>query len=187
MRRNDRLLIWIDMEMTGLDPESCVPLEIATVVTDEELDVLAEGPQLVIHQPDDVLAAMDAWNTEQHGRSGLTEAVRSSSVSLASAATLTLEFLEAWTAPGSSPLCGNSVWQDRRFLRRYMPRVDAHLHYRIIDISTVKELSRRWYGLDPPPKREAHRALDDIHESIEELRTYRRMIFRSKPAFGGTE
>jgi oligoribonuclease len=175
-------LIWIDMEMTGLDPGTCVPLEIATVVTNDRLLVLAEGPNLVIHQPDAVLEAMDQWNTEHHGQSGLTEAVRQSKVSTAKAEELTLDFLRAWTEPGKCPLSGNSVGQDRRFLRRYMPQLERHLHYRIVDISTVKELAVRWFGLDPPQKRETHRALEDIQESIEELRHYRRLIFRERVA-----
>ncbi|MGM0575460.1 MAG: oligoribonuclease [Myxococcota bacterium] len=175
-------LVWLDMEMSGLDPETCVPLEIATVVTDNDLNILAEGPNLVIHQPESVLDAMDDWNTEHHGASGLTEAVRNSRVSCQQAEEMTLSFLTGWTEPGRSPLCGNSVGQDRRFLRRYMPRLEQHLHYRIVDISSIKELSVRWYSLEPPRKKEAHRALDDILESIEELRFYRRTLFRTEPA-----
>lgn len=173
-------LVWLDMEMTGLDPETCVPLEIATVITDSELNVLAEGPNLVIHQPASVMAAMDEWNTKQHGKSGLTEAVLSSRVTLAQAEEMTLAFVAAWTEPGRSPLCGNSIGQDRRFIRRYMPRLEQHLHYRVIDISSIKELASRWYRLDPPAKGESHRALDDVHESLEELRFYRRTLFRKE-------
>ncbi len=165
------------MEMSGLDPDICRPLEIATLITDSKLDVLAEGPNLVIHQPDEILAAMDAWNTSHHGASGLTQSVRQSRVSCAQAEEMTLQFLSAWVEPGRAPLCGNSIGQDRRFLRRYMPRLDAYLHYRVVDISSIKELARRWYGLKAPEKQEAHRALDDIHESIDELRFYRRVIF----------
>lgn len=171
-------LVWLDMEMSGLDPDICRPLEIATLITDSKLDVLAEGPNLVIHQPDELLAAMDAWNTSHHGTSGLTESVRQSRVSCAQAEEMTLQFLHAWVEPGRAPLCGNSIGQDRRFLRRYMPRLDAYLHYRVVDISSIKELARRWYSLEAPEKQEAHRALDDIHESIDELRFYRRLIFR---------
>lgn len=181
MGRNADHLIWLDMEMSGLDPAVCVPLEIATLVTDSELNVLAEGPDLVIYQPDAVLDAMDQWNTEHHGASGLTEAVRRSPVSCEDAEALTLSFLKDWTEPGRSPLCGNSIGQDRRFLRRYMPRLDAHFHYRVIDISTLKELARRWYGVKPPPKKEAHRALDDIKESLAELRFYREHLFVPAP------
>lgn len=175
-------LIWLDMEMSGLDPATCRPLEIATLVTDSELDVIAEGPNLVIHQPDSVLGAMDEWNTAHHGMSGLSKAVRQSKISEADAEEQTMAFLLRYTAPRTSPLCGNSVSQDRRFLRRYMPKIEEHLHYRIIDISSLKELVRRWYHLEPPRKKEAHRALEDIRESIDELRFYRRAIFRDWPA-----
>ncbi len=181
--RGSHNLVWIDMEMSGLDPLTCMPLEIATIVTNSELDILAEGPNLVIHQPDEVLDAMDAWNTEHHGKSGLTEAVKQSRMSCAEAESMTLAFLERWTEPGRSPLCGNSIGQDRRFLRRYMPALNQHLHYRVIDISSVKELAWRWYRLQPPRKNEAHRALGDIHESIEELRFYRRTIFADEISF----
>jgi oligoribonuclease len=181
--RGTQNLVWIDMEMSGLDPVTCYPLEIATIVTNSELDILAEGPSLVIHQPDKVLDAMDAWNTDHHGKSGLTVAVQQSRVSCAEAESMTLAFLEAWTEPGRSPLCGNSIGQDRRFLRRYMPGLNQHLHYRVIDISSIKELAWRWYHLQPPRKNEAHRALGDIHESIEELRFYRRTIFADEVDF----
>lgn len=177
-QRGDHL-IWLDMEMSGLDPAECRPLEIATIVTDSELNILAEGPSLVIHQDNALLDAMDNWNTEQHGASGLVEQVRLSTISEATAEAMTLSFIADWTEPGASPLCGNSIGQDRRFLRRYMPKLDAHLHYRNIDISTIKELARRWYKIEPPPKRTTHRALDDIRESIEELRFYRLNLFRN--------
>ena len=173
-------LIWIDLEMTGLDPDSDVILEIATLVTDSELDIVAEGPALAIHQDEAALAGMDAWNVEHHGASGLLDRVRRSPVSLVEAEAVTLAFVERHCAPQSAPLCGNSVWQDRRFLCRHMPTLEAHLHYRIIDVSTVKELARRWQpalvaGL---AKKSAHRALDDIRESVDELRHYRRRFFR---------
>ncbi len=170
--------MWLDMEMTGLDPATCRIIEVATIITDDQLHVLAEGPNLVIHQPDAVLAAMDEWNTRQHGASGLTEAVRRSDLTEAEAEAQTLAFVARYTAPGTAPLCGNSIHQDRRFIRRYMPRLDAHLHYRMIDVSTVKELARRWYRLSPPPKDAGHRALDDIRESIAELAFYRERVFR---------
>lgn len=173
-------LVWLDMEMSGLDPETCRPLEIATLVTDSQLNVVAEGPSLVIHQPDSILDAMDPWNTEHHGRSGLTQSVRQSRLTCEQAEWMTLEFLKRWVEPGRSPLCGNSVGQDRRFIRRYLPRLESFLHYRIVDISSIKELAKRWYGLKPPAKQEAHRALDDIHESIDELLFYRRTIFRNE-------
>lgn len=175
-------LVWIDLEMSGLDPEACEILEIATIVTDAELNILGEGPDLVIHWPDRVLEAMDAWCTQHHGGSGLTDAVRTSDIPLIEAERQTLAFLDRFCPPGRSPLCGNSVWQDRRFLDRHMPSLGAFLHYRTVDVSTLKELVRRWYPtLEAPPKRESHRALDDIRESIEELRFYRQHVFAEPP------
>lgn len=171
-------LVWIDMEMSGLDPDACRILEIATLVTDGDLEVIAEGPDIVVHQPDEVLDAMDAWCTEHHGASGLTAAVKASEISVEEAEKQTLEFLAEHTSAGGSPLCGNSIYQDRRFISRYMPALDSYLHYRLVDVSSIKELSRRWYpGTVPPPKRESHRALDDIRESIAELRFYREKLF----------
>jgi oligoribonuclease len=171
-------LVWIDLEMTGLDPDRCKILEIATLVTNAELEVLAEGPDLVVHHCDEVLDGMDPWCVEHHVASGLTAASRASRVELAQAEAQTLEFLRRHTVAGESPLCGNSVWQDRRFLARHMPALEAFLHYRLVDVSTVKELCRRWYpATELPKKGEAHRALDDIRESLEELRYYRRHIF----------
>jgi len=172
-------LVWIDLEMSGLDPDTCEVLEIATLITDGELELIAEGPDLVIHQPDPVLTAMDAWCTQQHGNSGLTAQVRASNISLAEAEARTLEFVRAHCQPGRSPLCGNSIGHDRRFLLRHMPQLAAFLHYRSVDVSSVKELARRWYPDVPPPRKgETHRALDDIRESIAELRHYRANIFR---------
>ena len=172
-------LVWMDLEMSGLDPDTCQILEIATLVTDGDLNVVAEGPDIVIHQPDNVLAAMDAWCTQQHGTSGLTAQVQASTVSLAEAEARTLEFLRAHCPPGKSPLCGNSIGHDRRFLLRYMPQVASYLHYRSVDVSSIKELTRRWYpALSAPRKGETHRALDDIRESIAELRHYRERVFR---------
>ena len=178
LESDEMRLVWLDMEMTGLEPEICQPIEIATLVTNGELEILAEGPNIVIHQPDEVLAAMDAWNTEHHGLSGLTDAVRASRVTCAEAEAATVAFLMQWLPPKMSPLCGNTVAQDRRFMRRYMPNLDAYFHYRHVDISTIKELVRRWSGLTPPPKQTNHRALDDIKESVEELRWYRQVVFR---------
>lgn len=170
---------WIDMEMTGLDPATCVVLEIATLVTDPDLNVLAEGPVLAVHQPESVLSTMDDWNREHHGKSGLLDRVRASRVSLNQAEQQTLEFLSKWIPPGKSPLCGNSVHQDRRFLHAYLPALDAFFHYRIVDVSTVKELAKRWYPTRPEfVKKKAHLALDDIRESVAELRHYRENIFR---------
>ena len=172
-------LVWVDLEMTGLDPEEDVILEIATLVTDARLRVVAEGPSLAVHQEEAALAGMDAWNMEHHGASGLLDRVRQSAVSLAEAEAVTLAFVQSHCARGASPLCGNTVWQDRRFLMRYMPTLESYLHYRIIDVSTVKELARRWRpelvaGLR---KRGAHRALDDIRESVAELSRYREKFF----------
>jgi oligoribonuclease len=173
-------LVWMDLEMTGLDPEENVIIEIATLVTDGELRILAEGPVLAIHQSEAELGKMDEWNRTHHGESGLVDRVRASAVDTAEAERRTLAFLAEHVPAGVSPLCGNSVHQDRRFLRRHMPTLDAWLHYRIVDVSTLKELARRWYpaAADAFVKREAHLALDDIRESIEELRHYRRTILR---------
>ncbi|MBX7079538.1 MAG: oligoribonuclease [Nannocystaceae bacterium] len=171
-------LVWMDLEMSGLDPDRCAILEIATIVTDAELRIVAEGPDLVIHQSDAVLDAMDEWCTKHHGDSGLTAAVRASTVSLLDAEAQTLAFVAAHCGPKAAPLCGNTIWQDRRFLVKHMPTLDAHLHYRLVDVSTIKELARRWYPqLDTPKKSDKHRALDDIRESIAELRFYRERLF----------
>ena len=168
------------MEMTGLDPERDVVLEVATLVTNANLEIVAEGPSLTIHQEEGVLAAMDDWNTRHHAASGLTERVRRSQVSLIEAEAVTLAFVERLCAPASAPLCGNSVWQDRRFLARHMPALNEYLHYRIVDVSTVKELARRWRPelVDGFEKKNTHRALDDIRESIAELRHYRQHFFQ---------
>lgn len=168
-------LIWIDLEMTGLDPDRDVIIEMATIVTDSDLNTLAEGPVIAIHQPEEILAGMDEWNTRQHGQSGLTQRVRESTVSMAEAEAQTLAFLEQWVPKRSSPICGNSICQDRRFLYRHMPRLEGYFHYRNLDVSTLKELAARW----APQVRESfkkgntHLALDDIRESIAELRHYR--------------
>ncbi len=172
-------LIWLDLEMSGLDPQSCRILEIATVVTDAQLDVIARGPELVIHQPDAVLDAMDEWNTTHHAQSGLTELVRASTIELAEAEAQTLAFLREHCEPEGSPLCGNSIGRDRRFLIRHMPALQGFLHYRNIDVSTLKEVILRWYpDLAPFEKKGAHRASGDILESIAELRHYREHVFR---------
>lgn len=172
-------LVWVDLETSGLDLETCHILEVAVLITDAGLNESAEGPHLIIHQPDAVLEAMDEWCTNQHGGSGLTAAVKASTLSLAAAEDQLLAFIRDHCPPGASPLCGNSVHFDRRFLARYMPRVEAYLHYRIIDVSTIKELVRRWYPETPPPQKpETHRALDDIRASIDELRYYREHVFR---------
>ena len=171
-------LIWIDLEMTGLSPEEDVIIEIATVVTDSQLNVVAEGPELAVHQPEEALARMDAWNQRQHGGSGLIGRVRASRVSVAEAERLTLEFLAGHVAAGASPMCGNSICQDRRFLARHMPRLEAYFHYRNVDVSTLKELARRWKpaALEGFKKAQAHTALADIHESIDEMLHYRQHL-----------
>jgi oligoribonuclease len=172
-------LIWIDLEMTGLDTVNDTILEIATVITDAQLNTLAEGPVFAIHQDDDVLADMDEWNTTQHTRSGLVERVRKSRCTAAEAEQETLTFLRRYVPANTSPMCGNSICQDRRFLHREMPELESYFHYRNLDVSTIKELVRRWspekdqYGKDS-----RHLALDDIRDSIEELRYYREKYFR---------
>ncbi len=173
-------LVWIDLEMTGLDPLENVIIEMATLVTDSDLKLIAEGPVLAIHQPESELAKMDEWNVTHHIGSGLVERVRASRVDTAEAERQTLEFLRQHVPEGAAPLCGNSVHQDRRFLTRYMPTLEAYLHYRIVDVSTVKELARRWAPAvaDGFSKREAHLALDDIRESVAELQYYRERLFR---------
>jgi oligoribonuclease len=176
-------LIWMDLEMTGLDPETDLIIEMATIVTDADLQVVAEGPVLAIHVPDEALAAMDDWNKEHHGASGLIERVRRSRVSTVEAEAQTLAFVSRHVPKGSSPLCGNTIWQDRRFLARYMPTLEAYFHYRNIDVTSVKELARRWRPelLDGLEKQNSHTALADIRESIAELRYYREHFLRTKP------
>jgi oligoribonuclease len=172
-------LVWIDMEMTGLEPETDVVLEIATIVTDKDLNIIAEGPVLAIHQSDYVLDNMSQWCVDVHGKSGLTQRCKDSEVSIDKAVRLTIEFLEKYVPKGSSPLCGNSIGQDRRFLVKYMPELEAYFHYRNIDVSTIKELVRRWQPelLDGVQKKGVHLALDDIRESIAEMVYYRNKVF----------
>ncbi|WP_312232643.1 oligoribonuclease [Stutzerimonas nitrititolerans] len=173
--QNPQNLIWIDLEMTGLNPDSDVIIEMATIVTDSQLNVLAEGPVIAVHQSDEILAGMDEWNTRQHGGSGLTQRVRESTILTAEAEALTLAFLEQWVPKGKSPICGNSICQDRRFLYRHMPTLEAYFHYRNLDVSTLKELAARWSPeiMSGFKKGGTHLALDDIRESIAELRYYR--------------
>lgn len=171
----------MDLEMTGLDPDRHTIVEIATLITDDELEVVAEGPDLVVHQPPEALAEMDDVVRDMHTRSGLLPAIESSEVSLADAGAQTLAFLRTHVPEARTvPLCGNSIGTDRRFLARYLPEIEDHLHYRSVDVSTIKELARRWYPAQLsalPRKATAHRALDDIRESIEELRYYREQLF----------
>lgn len=172
-------LIWIDLEMTGLDTQQDHIIEIATLITDSQLNIVAEGPNLAIYQPEEVIKKMDAWNTKTHHQSGLIERVRASSITLEKAEELTLAFIQDHVSPRISPMCGNTVCQDRRFLSRLMPKLEAYFHYRHLDVSTVKELAKRWApdifkGLN---KESTHRALEDIKESIEELRYYRDHFF----------
>src|SRR5690625_272418 len=173
-------LIWIDLEMTGLDTDNDLIIEIATVITDSQLNVLAEGPVLAIHQRYEVLNAMDNWNTTQHSGSGLLDRVRRSTIDEAEAERQTLEFLQQWVPPGASPMCGNSICQDRRFLHRCMPELERYFHYRHVDVSTLKELAARWAPeiLSGFVKQGAHLALDDIKDSIAELRYYREHFIR---------
>jgi len=173
-------LVWIDLEMTGLDPQKERIIEIATLVTDSELNILAEGPVLAIHQPDSLLDAMDDWCTKTHGSSGLTQRVKDSQVTTRQAEQATLDFLKTYVKPGTSPMCGNSVHQDRRFMLQEMPELEAFFHYRNLDVSTLKELAKRW---NPEVKKSfkkqnTHLALDDIRESVAELRHYREHFLR---------
>ncbi len=181
MTCNKTNLIWLDLEMTGLEPETDVVLEIATIVTDSQLNILAEGPVFAIAQPDDVLDNMSEWCIEHHGNSGLTQRCRDSKVDIKEATAKTIEFVQQYVPPqGVSPMCGNSIGQDRRFINKYMPDFEDYFHYRNLDVSTVKELARRWKPevLDKVVKTGAHLALDDIRESIAELKVYQEHFFR---------
>lgn len=171
-------LVWLDLEMTGLDPERHVILEIATLVTDGHLDVVREGPDIAIRWPEETLEAMDAWSATQHRASGLLERARNSPHDAGSAERITIQFVAQFCEGGKTPLCGNSIWQDRRFLIRHMPELEALFHYRMIDVSSIKELVRRWYPALPRfEKKKSHLALADIRESIGELRYYRERVF----------
>ena len=173
-------LVWLDLEMTGLDPKSCTILEIGAVITDSELEVVEEGPSIAIHHGPKVLKGMEAWSQFHHKKSGLTEECRLSKISLKAAEEQVLKFIKTHCKEKSSPLCGNTIWQDRRFLVKYMPGLESYLHYRMIDVSSVKELVGRWYPSDhkmPREKRQSHRVLNDILESIDELRYYRKKVF----------
>jgi oligoribonuclease len=178
MSKQDNL-IWIDLEMTGLYPETDVIIEIATIVTDKDLNFIAEGPELAIHQSTETMAAMDEWNTNQHGGSGLTRRVTQSAISTRDAELATIEFLQQHVDKGASPICGNSIGQDRRFLVKYMPELEDYFHYRNLDVSTIKELAKRWRpgALDGFDKKGSHLALDDVKDSIAELAHYRKTFF----------
>lgn len=178
----EKNLIWVDLEMTGLSPERDHILEIASLVTDSQLNILATGPSLIIHQPEQALQQMNEWVLNQHSKTGLLDAVRRSVVTIEQAEKETLDFLNNYCVPHTSPLCGNSVWQDKAFLRVAMPKLNDFLHYRIIDVTAIKELVKRWYPDDPNvvfKKRDCHRAMEDIQESVAELVYYRKKFFIS--------
>lgn len=178
--QSSNYLIWLDLEMTGLDPVRDAILEIATVITDNNLQIIAEGPSFVIHQPQETLSLMDAWNVKQHTESGLVDKVRQSTTTIAEAEQQTLQFLKQWCLAQTSPLCGNTVYQDRSFLRAYMPSLNNFFHYRLIDVSTIKELVQRWYPQHPQAfylKKDVHRALEDVYAAIDELKHYRTNFF----------
>ena len=179
MKQDKKNLVWIDLEMTGLDPEKEGIIEIATIITDSDLVILEEGPDLVLHQKPKLLKGMDDWNNRQHEKSGLLKSVQESKISLEEAEQETLDFVKKYCLPKTSPLCGNSIHHDRRFLIKYMPKLNEYLHYRHVDVTTVKALVGRWYKKpkDYPQKRDHHRALLDIRESIQELRFLRDHFF----------
>ncbi len=180
MAKSKNNLIWIDLEMTGLDTNNDYIIEIATIVTDSELNVLAEGPIIAIHQPDSILNGMDEWNTKQHNRSGLVERVRNSTYNEQQAEAETIEFLKKYVPANVSPMCGNSICQDRRFMARCMPELEAYFHYRNLDVSSLKELARRWAPkVDKAfKKKSSHLAMDDIKDSIRELQHYREHMMK---------
>lgn len=178
MSQSENNLIWIDLEMTGLDTNNDYIIEIATIVTDPQLNILEEGPVVAIHQPDEILNQMDEWNTRQHNQSGLVERIKNSQYDVAEAESMTLDFLQKFVPAGKSPMCGNSICQDRRFMHRLMPKLEEYFHYRNLDVSTIKEIMKRW-----APEKEAynkqgtHLAMDDIRDSINELKFYREKLF----------
>lgn len=177
-------LVWVDLEMTGLDPKTCVVLEIGALITDSQLNLVAEGPCIAIHHSSKTLDSMETWSKIHHKKSGLTDECRRSKISLKNAEKQVLDFVKAHCKPNTAPLCGNTIWQDRRFLVKYMPKLESYLHYRVIDVSSVKELVKRWYPKEykmPRAKRQTHRVLEDIRESIEELKYYRSKVFIPSP------
>lgn len=182
MQQDSDNLIWVDLEMTGLDPDNDLIIEIATIITDKHLNILAEGPVIAVNQPTEALDAMDDWNQKHHGQSGLIERVKASTINAQQAERMTLEFIQQWVPANKSPICGNSICQDRRFLYRYMPQLEKYFHYRNLDVSTLKVLAERWVpdllkGLN---KKSAHKALDDIIESIDEMKYYREHFINFK-------
>ena len=182
MDKRHHRMVWIDLEMTGLDLRRESIIEIATVVTDGELNILATGPNLAVSVPEELIAGMDDWNTRHHHRSGLVDRIRKEGVSVSEAEQATLMFLREWVDENTAPLCGNSVWNDRQFMAKEMPELLDFLHYRMVDVSTIKELARRWYpGLPKFEKKGAHLALDDIRESVYELVHFRKLIFTDRP------
>jgi oligoribonuclease len=183
-RKKPNQLVWIDLEMTGLEPKKCHIVEIAVIITDGDLKLIAEGPNLVIHQPPSVLKIMDEWSRKQHTKTGLLDEVVASKINVKEAERTAYHFIEQYCTPKVAPLCGNTVHHDRRFLIKYMPRIHEFLHYRHVDVSTIKDLIGRWYPTEKSysKKQERHRALDDIRESIEELRYYRERYFRNELA-----
>lgn len=180
-------LIWIDLEMTGLNVDHDHIIEIATIITDSHLNILAEGPVMAVYQPDEILETMNDWNVKHHGQSGLIDRVRASRVDEAAAEAATLEFLAHWAVAGKSPMCGNSICQDRRFLWNYMPKLESYFHYRNLDVSTVKILAQRWAPMVAAglTKNVEHKALQDIRDSIEELKHYRQHFFKLKGEMNG--
>lgn len=174
------LLVWVDLEMTGLDPKKCTVLEIGAIITNNNLEVVAEGPSIAIHHSQKVLNSMESWSRYHHRKSGLTEECRASKISLKKAEEAVLKFVKEHCKEKTAPLCGNTIWQDRRFLVKYMPKLESYLHYRTIDVSSIKELVKRWYPEGhkmPREKNQTHRVMDDIRESVEELRYYRDKVF----------
>ncbi|NOQ81144.1 MAG: oligoribonuclease [Methylophaga sp.] len=180
MAKSKKNLIWIDLEMTGLDTNNDYIIEIATIVTDGDLNVLAEGPMIAIHQSDEILDAMDEWNTKQHGKSGLVDRIKATRVTEAEAEQQTLDFLKEYVPAGVSPMCGNSICQDRRFMARIMPELEAYFHYRNLDVSSLKELARRWAPKVEKSfkKKSSHLAMDDVKDSIRELQHYRELFIK---------
>ncbi len=173
----EKNLVWMDLEMSGLDPSRDVILEVAVVVTNENLDILDSGKDLVVYQDEGMFLRMDDWNQNQHTKSGLWSQVRESKLSVNQVEHQVLDYIKKYTKKGKAILCGNSIWQDRRFIRKYMPDLDSYLHYRMIDVSTVKELVKRWFGVEFEKTEHNHRALEDINQSIEELKFYRQRFF----------